>query len=134
MRSMVLIAVVLFVVIVMVMIRGRRGPSAYAKLRRAKTPGDLDPVIRQVADLPTAARSLFYQRAINDLWAQYRRDLAIRLIHAFGAAHSEEKIAQYWMKQAIEVEPALAQKMLDKDFLEANYRPTVAKQCGLTGS
>ncbi len=134
MRSLVLIAAVLFVVIVLVMLRGRRGPSAHAMLRRARTPDDLDPVIRSIAGLPAAARSLLFQRAINDLWAAYRRDLAIRLIHAFGETHDGEKIAQYWLKQAMEVEPALARKVFDKDFLEAHYRPTVAKECGMTGS
>jgi hypothetical protein len=134
MRSMVLIAAVLFIVIVMVMIRGRRGPSVHGLLRRAKTPEDLDPVIAQAAGMAVAARSLFYQRAIGELWAEFRRDLAIHLIRAFGASHADEKIAQYWMKQAIEVEPALARKAMDQDFIDAHYRPSVAKQCGLTGS
>lgn len=134
MRSLVLIAAVLLIVMVMFLIRGRRGPGAHALLRKARTPEDLDPVIAQAATMPMAARSLFYQRAIGELWAEYRRDLAIHLIKAFGAAHSGEKIAQYWMKQAMEVEPALARKAMDKGFLDAHYRPEVAKQCGLTGS
>jgi hypothetical protein len=134
MRSLVLIGAVLFVVIVLVMVRGRRGPGAHALLRKAKSPEDLEPVVAQAAGMPMAARSLFYQRAINDLWADYRRDLAITMIRAFGTAHSGEKIAQYWMKQAIEVEPALAGKLMDKAFLDAHYRPSVAKECGLTGS
>jgi hypothetical protein len=134
MRSLVLISVVLFVVILMVMLRGRRGPGAHALLRRAKTTEDLDAVIEQASGLAPPTRSLFYQRAIGDLWGQYRRDLAIHMIRAFGAAHDDEKIAQYWLKQAIEVEPALAQKAMEKDYLSAHYRPSVAKQCGLTGS
>ncbi|MFH1533113.1 MAG: hypothetical protein ABIK09_20495 [Pseudomonadota bacterium] len=134
MRSMLLAAVLLVIIIVFVVTRGRRGPKAHAMLRRAGSTDDLEAVIRNVASLSTAARSLFYQRAINDLWGQFRRDLAVHLIRAFAAAHSSEKIAQYWLKQALEVEPALAQKALDEDFLKVHYRPTVAKQCGLTGS
>ena len=134
MRSLVLFAAVLFFVVVMFLIRGRRGPGAHAMLRKAATPEDLDAVIQRAAQMPQAARSLFYQRAINDFWGQYRRDLAVHLIRAFGMTHSGEKIAQYWMRQALEVEPLIARKAMQEEFLRAYYRPTVAKECGLTGS
>jgi len=134
MSTMMLVAAVLAGVAIAMMLRGRgTGPSA-SQLRRALEDGDPGPLLQAAGGLPTTRRSLFFQRAIAALWEEFRRDLALPLIRAFGEGHADEKIAQFWIRQALEVEPFLARKILDEDFLRVHYHPSVARQCGLTGS
>ena len=134
MRVVIFFAIALLVALALTLLRGRRGPGLNAMLRSVREVEDLDPVIAQAAEMSPSARSLFYQRAIASFWGEYRRAHAIRLIRAFSEVNSVEKIAQYWIKQAFEVEPILARKEMGQDFLKTHYNPTVASQCGLTGS
>ena len=134
MRVVIIFAIALLVALALTVLRGRKGPGLNSMLRGVREVEDLDPVIAQAAGMSPSARSLFYQRAIASFWGEYKRAHAIRLIRAFSEVNSVEKIAQYWIKQALEVEPLLARKEMGADFLKVHYNPTVAKQCGLTGS
>jgi len=96
--------------------------------------GDPEPILTAAAKAPPGRRSFLYQQAIAMLWEGWHRPLAIQVLKEFARDHSSEKICQFWLKQAQEVEPLAVQKELGPEFLKAHYRPEVAACCGRTSS
>jgi len=99
-------------------------------IQQAVESGDIAPILAGAEALPQSRRSLYFQTAIKTLWDGWNRPLAVAVIKEFAKKHSDEKICQFWMKQALEIEPVAAQKTLDQGFLKNHYRPEVANCCG----
>ncbi len=95
---------------------------------------DPAPVLKAAGGLPHERQADFYQQAITLLWEGWQRPLAVKVIKAFSITHAHEKICQFWLKQAMEVEPMSAGKEFDKKFLDTHYNPEVAACCGKTSS
>lgn len=112
----------------------KRGPSPYALAMKAAEEDSISEIVRAAESLPRPQQSAFYQKAIGFLWENWQRPLAISLVKEFCGSFSDEKICQFWLKRAMEVEPGEARKVLDDRFLETHYRPEVAQACGLTSS
>lgn len=96
--------------------------------------GDPEPILTAAAKASPAKRSFLFQQAIAMLWEGWHRPMAVQVLKEFAKDHSNEKICQFWLKQAQEVEPLAVQKELGPDFLKAHYRPEVAACCGKTSS
>ena len=92
------------------------------------------PVTEAAGRLPMERQAAFYQQAITLLWEGWQRPLAVKVIKVFSLGHAHETICQFWLKQAMEVEPMAASKEFDKKFLDAYYNPEVAACCGKTSS
>jgi len=112
----------------------RSGAGAGRAVDEAVRKGDAEPILTAAARLPHARRSAFFQQAVSLLWDGYQRPLAIQVLKEFAKDHSSEKICQFWLRQAQEVEPLEAGKTLGKDFLKLHYRPEVAACCKKTSS
>ena len=95
---------------------------------------DPAPVLEAAGRLPEERRAGFYQQAITLLWEGWQRPLAVKVIKTFSLGHAHETICQFWLKQAMEVEPMVASKEFDKKFLDTYYNPEVAACCGKTSS
>lgn len=108
-------------------------PSLAAPVAAARERGEIEPVVEAVEKLKPSARPTAYNHAIRQLWDSYERPLAIELIKVLAEGHSSALIAQYWLKQALQVEPQLARKRLSQKFLETYYQPKVAASCGPVG-
>jgi hypothetical protein len=134
MGTYLLAAVAAAIVIAFLLKRGGATPGTTKLVSQAVESGDAAPLLAAAEALSPPRRSLFFQEAIATLWEGFNRPLAIQLIKEFGRRHYAEKICQFWMKQALEVEPALAGKVLDREFLDNYYQPEVAACCGKTSS
>ena len=99
-------------------------------LRRAKAEKSIQPVLEAVGKKRMPGRASAYNFAIRRLWDGYERGLALELIKELAKSHADTRIAQYWLGQALNVEPALARETLSEDFLAAHFKPEVAAQCG----
>jgi hypothetical protein len=95
--------------------------------------GDIGPLVAHIDQLPRGAQENAYNRAVVRIWDGYERPLAIAVIRAMAERLGETWIAQYWIRQALEVEPEAARDLLDERFLIEHYRPEVARQCGSFG-
>lgn len=109
-------------------------PGVGKLVDKAIEEGDITPLVAAAGKLDRDAQSALYQRALNILWEEFQRPLAVQLAREFAREHSDEKICQFWLKQAMEVEPISAKKVFDKDFIKNYYRPEVAACCGKTSS
>lgn len=94
---------------------------------------DIGPLVDHISQLPRAAQATAYNTAVVRIWDRYDRPLAIEVIRAMAERIGETWIAQYWIRQALEVEPETARELLDERFLGQHYRPEVAQQCGSFG-
>ncbi len=131
----VLYAAIAIGAVALVFLWRRGGGAGVGRLvDEAVAKGDAEPVLAAAAKLSHEVRSRFFQQAISILWEGWHRPLAVQVIKAFAEAHASEKICQFWLKQAQEVEPLEVQKRLGPDFLKAHYRPEVAACCGKTSS
>ncbi len=108
-------------------------PSLSGVIAKAKSSGDIAPIVEVIDKLKVSARPTAYNHAIRRIWDDYERDLAVVLIKDLAKKHSDSLIAQYWLKQVMQVEPELAREHLSKEFLEQYYQPEVAAQCGSAG-
>lgn len=120
------------VVVVAVMARlARRGMASHVDsfLRD----GDVGALVGRIEALPPATQPTAYHSALLRTWATYERRRAMELIREMGMRVGDASIAQYWIRQALEVEPEIAREVLDEDWLSAFYVPEVAKQCGSFG-
>lgn len=106
------------------------GPSVVRLVQQAQDKGDPEPILNVAKGLPPARRSYFFQQAIDILWRCYERELATKVIREFVTLHPNEKICQYWLKQALELEGGTARKVLGSEFVDNYYRPDVAATCG----
>ncbi len=86
-------------------------------------------ILEAIGQLRESARPAGYHRAIRRLWDRYNRPLAAELVKELAKSHAEIPIAQYWLKQVITVEPALAKSKFTKKFLRTYYQPEIAAKC-----
>lgn len=115
------------------MLWSRFAPSTGNLVRRAAKNGDLDPLLEALARKRPSAQPTAFNQAIRLLWDMDRRPLALELVKELAARHGDARIAQYWLRQALTVEPAISRNVLSRDFLAQYYQPEVAAQCGPVG-
>lgn len=108
-------------------------PGIGKAVDRAVQRGEIEPIVEVVEKKPESERPAAYNHAIRMLWDSYHRRLATRLIRHLAKEHVEVPIAQYWLKQLMQVEPQLAKQELEGDFLQRYYMPDVAASCGPVG-
>ena len=111
----------------------RFAPSTGNLVRRAAKGGDLGPVLAALAKKRPSAQPTAFNHAIRMLWDMDERPLALQLVKELAARHGDTKIAQYWLKQALTVEPAISRKVFSRNFVAEHYQPEVAAQCGPAG-
>jgi hypothetical protein len=129
-----IIAVALFVVVILALLTFKRRQSAQRYVDIAIRTGDIAPIVEAAEPLPQRQRSLFFQDAISLLWNNWQRRMAAQVVREFAARHYQEKIAQFWLRQVLEVEPETAGEILDEKFLSNYYQPSVAATCGRASS
>ena len=100
---------------------------------KAITSGDISFLVKRIEGESGANQATCFNKAVKAMWNSYERPLAVSLIRAIGPLVSTAHIAQYWMKQALDIEPELAKESFDDDFLHAYYHPEVAAKCGKAG-
>ncbi|NOZ00835.1 MAG: hypothetical protein GXP54_02975 [Deltaproteobacteria bacterium] len=115
--------------LVVLWLLAKRGPSPYAAAKKAAEIDSIQPIVQAAGPLQPRARSAFYDQAISTLWEGWQRQLAILMVKEYTTSHSEEKVCQFWLQRALEVEPAVAKEVFDDRFLEEYFRPEVAKAC-----
>ena len=120
-------------VVVLVMLWSRFAPSIGNLVRQAASSGDLGPVLAALKKKRPAAQPTAFNHAIRLLWDVHERQLALELIKELAARHGDARIAQYWLRQALTVEPAISRKVLSRAFVTEHYQPEVAAQCGPVG-
>jgi len=120
-------------VVVILMLWSQFAPSVGNLVRRAEKTGDLGPVLAAIAKKRPAAQPTAFNQGIRMLWDRHERQLATELVKELAARHGDAKIAQYWLKQALTVEPEISGKVFTRAFVTANYQPEVAAQCGPAG-
>ena len=54
-------------------------------------------------------------------------------IRELAARYGDARIAQYWLRQALTVEPAISREIFSRAFVTEHYQPEVAAQCGPVG-
>jgi len=108
-------------------------PPLRAALEQARRERSIAPLVEAVESVRPAARTSHYNHAIRKLWEDYDRALAIELVRELASRHGSSLIAQYWLRQALQVEPDLASRLLPQEFLERHYEPEVAARCGPVG-
>ncbi len=95
--------------------------------------GDPKPLLAALAEVREGKQPDEYNRVIRGLWDDYNREEAVPVIKALAITHGAAPIAQYWIQQVREVEPDLARRFFDEDFINANFKPEVAATCGKVG-
>jgi len=111
----------------------RFAPSTASLVRRAAQSGDLDPVLAALTRKRPAAQPTAFNHAIRLLWDMDERPLALQLVKELAARYGDARIAQYWLKQALTVEPVISRKVFSRAFVTEHYQPEVAAQCGPVG-
>ena len=119
--------------LVLVVLWSRFAPSTANLARRAAKSGDLAPVLAALGKKSSSAQPTAFNQAIRLLWDMDRRPLALELVKELAARHGDAKIAQYWLHQALTIEPTIAREVLSQDFVAEHYQPEVAAQCGPVG-
>ena len=109
--------------------QGAKLGDAIAQTRRTESPG---PVVEFVEQAPEEKRPAMWDQAIGDLWNAYAREEAAALVMA-AARRSDATILQYWIRQVLEVEPEIAERMFPESFLRTHFKPKVAARCGKSG-
>ena len=108
-------------------------PTLDAEVLRAVEDKDEAAVITTISNLRESAQPDAFNHAIKRLWDDYERELAARLVRELASRHPRELISQYWLDQLQNVEPEIAKRVLDKQFIRDHYRPDVAARCGSFG-
>ncbi len=93
----------------------------------------LSPLLAHLDKGDNPALPQMYHRAINRLWTSHEREMATTLVRHLTLAHPQAKISQYWMNQALTIEPVIARENFSDDFLSQYFNPKVASQCGPAG-
>jgi len=120
-------------VIVFVMLWNRFAPSVGNLARQAASSGDLGPVLAALTKKSPAAQPTAFNHAIRLLWDADERQLALELVRELAARHGDARIAQYWLRQALTVEPVISGRVFSREFVTEHYQPEVAAQCGPVG-
>jgi hypothetical protein len=111
-----------------------REQDAVASLvKEAVAEGKVKPIMRAGLELDSSAQPPFFLRAIEVLWNTWQRELAAQLAHDFVMLHPNEKLGQYWLRQVLEIEPDIAEEVLQPEFLDVYYQPNLAASCGPAG-
>lgn len=126
-------AVLVGVVLVAIIFGQTRASGVAREAQRAVKTGDVDPLREHIAQLPADVQPDAWNQAVQMVWNSYERAVALRVIRAMATAVAGASIAQYWLRQALEIEPELAQDVFDDDFLSTYYQPEVARACGKFG-
>jgi catalase len=108
-------------------------PSIEKEVQRAAKSGDLTALINLILNLRASAQADAFNTAIRRLWDSYEREKAAALVKELAERFPDERIAQYWLDQVQKVEPDIAKRMLEADFVAQYYRPEVAARCGSFG-
>lgn len=108
-------------------------PTLDRAVARAVKEEDASALIAFIREMAEGRQPDAFNHAIRRLWDDYKRPLAIPVIKALVQDHHDEHIAQYWIDQVRGVEPELAQKAFDQEFLRTYYRPELAAACGEAG-
>jgi len=119
--------------LVLVVAWSRFAPSTPSLVRQAAQSGDLGPVLEALSRKRPAAQPTAFNQAIRLLWDMGERPLALELVKELATRHGDARIAQYWLHQALTIEPAIARRVLSRDFVTRHYQPEVAAQCGPVG-
>jgi hypothetical protein len=128
-----LIWVGLFAVVVAWLFWSWLAPSVSRLVTRAAKTGDLDPLLTMLTKKRPAAQPTAFHSAIRLLWGMDQRQLALELVKELAARHADAKIAQYWLKQALTIEPTIAGRVFSRAFVTEHYQPEVAARSGPVG-
>ena len=109
------------------------GPGLGRLIDQAVKREDVSPVVQRVVETPETARPTAFDQAVNSLWTRYERGLAAKLVHGAAPSLGTASIAQYWIRQVMEVEPEIGNSVFDEEFLRAVYQPERAAKCGRFG-
>jgi len=120
-------------VVALLLLWSRFAPSVGNLVRQAAKSGDLGPVLAVLTKKRPAAQPTAFNHAIRLLWDADERQLALELIKELAARHGDARIAQYWLRQALTVEPAISGRVFSRAFVTEHYQPEVAAQCGPVG-
>ena len=120
-------------VVVLLVLWRRLAPSIVRLVIRAAKTGDPAPVLTALTKKRPSAQPTAFNHAIRLLWDMDERRLALELVKELAARHGEAKIAQYWLQQALTVEPAISGTVFSRAFVTEHYQPEVAAQCGPVG-
>ncbi len=121
----VIIAVVGVVLAIRLLGRGKMAEA----MNKARQTGEVAGVVAVVEAAPEKKHPNMWDQAIGTLWQEYHREAALALMVA-AARRSDAPVIQFWLKNAMEVEPELADQQFSDDFLEDYFRSDVASRCG----
>ena len=119
--------------VVLLVLWSRFAPSVVRLVVRAAKTGDLDPVLAALTKKRPAAQPTAFNHAIRLLWDMNERRLALELVKELATRHGDAKISQYWLQQALTVEPAISGTLFSRAFITEHFQPEVAAQCGPVG-
>lgn len=108
-----------------------RSTGISSRIAHAAQTGELHLLIEAIEGLPDEEQPTHWDQAIGQLWQEYARETATRLIMA-AAERSDAEVIQYWIRRVMEVEPALADEHFDEEFMQRYFQPEVAERCGRT--
>ncbi|MBN1336113.1 MAG: hypothetical protein JXB39_09145 [Deltaproteobacteria bacterium] len=108
-------------------------PGLPARVDKAARTGEIGPVLEAIRKLRPKAQPAAYNVAIRRLWNAWERDLAMQVVRELAEAHADEPVAQYWLRQALTLEPESARRFLDDAFVNGHYDPVKAARCGPVG-
>jgi hypothetical protein len=120
------------VALVIVMIAGLARRASSYPLDKAFATGNVEAYVHFVMKAPESRRPNLWDQGITRLWRGYRRETAMALMKA-AAARSSAPVVQFWIRQALEIEPEMSAEHLDEEFLKEHFRPDVAARCGRVG-
>jgi hypothetical protein len=119
--------------VLILLLWNRLAPSMASLVRRAAKTGDLDPVLEALTQKRPAAQPTAFNHAIRLLWDMDERPLALRLVRELATRNRDARITQYWLREALTVEPAISREIFSRAFVTEHYQPEVAAQCGPVG-
>jgi ABC-type phosphate transport system permease subunit len=125
--------VALAAVVVLVILWRTSSSSLDKVVDRAAKEGNVAGVVAAIARVSGDHQPTLYNHAIRRLWDAYERERATELVKELARQHHNTPIAQYWLKQVAQAEPALATGILTKAFFDNHYLPEVASRCGPVG-
>jgi len=94
---------------------------------------DISPLVTAINKRPINSRPAAFNHAIKRMWDAFQRPMAIQLVKELVKDYGNKPIAQYWIKQVLQIEPRMAKKSFSKRFLQTYYRPELASKCGPVG-
>ncbi|TNF30712.1 MAG: hypothetical protein EP329_13465 [Deltaproteobacteria bacterium] len=103
-----------------------------AALDAART-GDVRSVTLAIGGLGPTMRADGFDRAVTDLWRSGHKPLAVRVVRAAAELVGPTFTTQFWIRESLEHEPALATELFDDTFMGAVYEPPVQQACGSYG-